>query len=520
MTITALRTQSPNLRRDPMSNRAPGRSRLLRRLPVAVAVALTLAACGSTVQMTSTATVGSDGLATTGGGLTSGTSGTSGGGVNSTTTGSGSTTSGSTGNGGTSGQVISGSTGQQSATTGSITQPTRTPGHEPIRVGVIYTPGLDAAASAIGISTLSTGDTSAQAAAVVKWVNARGGLGGHPIQLFKYAIDASASSQDAAYGAACTAMTQDYKVRYVVSILSMPPSMMPCLVKGGVGLLDDESGLGDATMAKYADFLGNPGEFAPGRKMSVMVEDLWKRGWLAPASKVGILAVDRADGHAVVDGALSTALRRHGLKSANTQYVNPNGGDGGSSQSSSAALQFNAAHVDRVISVLYSPLYFMNAAESQQYHPAYALDSSLGPGALLEGLVPNDQLKDAAGIGWQPYLDIKGGTHPGPVSSRETLCFDIMKNAGQASTAATTKGFQLQVCNVLFYLKDLGDRLPTVPRDLLTTGRALLANTFVSADTFRTDVRHRTDGVAGYRDLAFLWDCKCFQYVSPVQSTS
>ena len=40
-------------------------------------------------------------------------------------------------------------------------------------------------------------------------------------------------------------------------------------------------------MARYADFLGNPGEFAAGRKMSVMVDDLWKRGWLTPASKVG-----------------------------------------------------------------------------------------------------------------------------------------------------------------------------------------------------------------------------------------
>ena len=475
-----------------------------------------LTACGSTVQMRSAGTTGQDGLGlptTTGGAL----AGTSGGGSTQTPGGTGASIPQVTG-GSSTGSTSGG--GQQPGAVTPTAAGTQGVGRkDPIRIGVIYTPGLDAAASKIGISTLSTGDTSAQADAVVKWVNAHGGLGGHQIQLFKYAIDASGSSQDAVYGAACTAMTQDYKVRYVVSILSMPPSMMPCLAKGGVGLLDDESGLGDASMAKYASLLGNPGEFAPGRRISIMVDDLWKRGWLTSASKAGILAVDRTDGHAVVDGALSAALRRHGLQSATTVYVNPSGGDGGSSQSSSAALQFNAAHVDRVISVLYSPLYFMNAAESQQYYPAYALDSSLGPGALLEGLVPNDQLKNAAGIGWQPYLDIKGGTHPGPVSSRETLCFDIMKKAGQGSTAATTEGFQVQVCNVLFYLQDLSDRQPTVPRDLLTSGRALLGSTFVSADTFRTDVTHRTDGVAGYRDIAFRDDCKCFQYVSPVRAT-
>jgi hypothetical protein len=273
-------------------------------------------------------------------------------------------------------------------------------------------------------------------------------------------------------------------------------------------------------MAKYSSSLGNPGEFAPGRMTSVLVDDLWKRGWLTSRSKVGVLAVDSPDGHAVVDGALSAALRRHGLKAASTQYVNINGGDGGSNQSSSAALKFRSAGVDRIIPVLYSPLYLMLAASSQHYYPAYAVYSQIGPGALLESAAPKDQLVNSAGIGWQPFLDIGAGTHPGPVSSRETLCFDIMKKTGQASTSATTKGFQVQVCDVLFYLKDLSDLESTVPLDLLTSGRALLGRNFASADTFRVDVTHRTDGVAGYRSLAYETSCSCYQYVSPVQSTS
>jgi hypothetical protein len=42
----------------------------------------------------------------------------------------------------------------------------------------------------------------------------------------------------------------------------------------------------------------------------------------------------------------------------------------------------------------------------------------------------------------------------------------------------------------------------------------------VSADTFRTDVTHRTDGVAGYRSLAYRDTCSCLQYVSPLQIIS
>jgi hypothetical protein len=137
----------------------------------------------------------------------------------------------------------------------------------------------------------------------------------------------------------------------------------------------------------------------------------------------------------------------------------------------------------------------------------------------METAAPPDQLANAVGIGWQPYLDIGAGKMPGPVSPRETLCFDIMKKAGQASSSPTTKGFEVQVCNVLFYLKDLADRLPDMPSDLLTSGRKLLGSSFVPADTFRVDVTHRTDGVAGYRDLAFQAACKCFQYVSGVKPT-
>ena len=54
---------------------------------------------------------------------------------------------------------------------------------------------------------------------------------------------------------------------------------------------------------------------------------------------------------------------------------------------------------------------------------------------------------------------------------------------------------------------------------MLTAGRGLIGAGFVSADTFRTDLTRRTDGVAGYRRLAYQQSCSCFQYVSPVLPT-
>ena len=497
----------------------------MRRLVGAVALALAVSACGSTVQVRSTAVAGAggaDGLGdpgttgasltgTTGGALAGSPDGTTGA-VSGGTAGAGSVTSpGATGT--TTGSSVA--QGQQPSSTGTTSGTAR---KTPVRVGVVYASGIGAAAAAMGIPGLATGDNKAQAAAVFSWINAHGGLGGHPIQGEYWDVAQNqGNNAEQTMQIACAALTQDRHVQYLQTIAGMPLSGMSCFAKAGVGVLNDETGLGDADMAKYASHLGNSGEIAPGRMTALAVDDLWQRGWLTRTSKVGIFSADNSGAHAVVDSYLIPALRRHGLTAAKTIYVNPDGGDGGSSQSSSAALQFRSAGVDRIIPVLYSPLFLMNASSTQDYHPGYAVYSNVGPGALLETAVPGDQLENAAGIGWQPYLDIGAGRKPGPVSPRETLCFQIMKDAGQASTSATTKGFEVQVCNALFYLKDLADRLPSMPADLLTAGRALLRNTFVPADTFRVDVTSRTDGVVGYRDLAYEKACSCFQYVSPVK---
>lgn len=482
-------------------------------MSVALAMGV-VSACGSTVQV-----AGEQGLSGLGqgDGLGVGPDGTAidalGAAPNGVSAGSGPGSTDASGSGTGSG-TDPGVSGQQASGRGAAGS-----SNAPIRVGVLYAKGLDGAASAMGINGLTTGDTKAQAKAVFDWVNAHGGLGGRPVQVFSYGIDAaqSGNSPDGAYEAACTALTQDYKVRYVVTILNLRPNTLPCFSRRGVGVLDDQSGVSDATMAKYAAYLAGPGDFAPGRMIRILVDDLWKRGWLTPKSKVGSFAADTPDGAAVVEGPLTQALRAHGLRIVSDQRVSMDGNF--AAQSSSAVLKFRSEGVDRIIPVLANPLFVMHTASSQSYHPAYAMYSSFGPGALMEGNAPKDQLKNSAGIGWQPFLDIGAGKHPGPVSSRETLCFALMKAAGQSSTSATTKGFQLQVCNVIFYLKAAADALRSVPNDLLTASRPVIGSSFRPADTFRTDVTHRPDGAAGYRALAYQTNCSCYQYVSPVRRT-
>jgi hypothetical protein len=473
---------------------------------------LLLAACGSTAQVTGAPgqqQLGADGL---GGLAPAGSTG----GVGSGSTGSAGTPTTSPLTGTTTGAGPSAAPSPL-ATTGALPTAGSVGGlakGQPVRIGVLYQPGIDKAAAALGINGLTTGDTKAQAELVISWIKGNGGFGGHPIQVFSYAMDLNAGSTDAAYEAACTKMTEDLKVRFVVSILSLPPGFLPCLAKRGVALLDDETGITEAAMAQHANLLANPGELATGRMLAASIEDFWKRGWLNPSSKVGIMALDNPDAQDVVHRVLEAGLRRHGLTPASVQYVTS---ENGINRAGSVALQFRAAGVDRVFSVGYSPLFLMQASSSQGYHPAYAMSSNFGPGALLEGTAPKDQLVNSAGIGWQPYLDIGRGTKPGPVSKRESLCFEIMAKGGQGSTAGTVRAFQLQVCNVLFYLQDVTRLLPSIPQDVLTAGRRLIGASYDPADTFRVDVTRRTDGVAGYRSTLYKQECQCYQYVSPVQ---
>lgn len=381
-----------------------------------------------------------------------------------------------------------------------------------LKVSLLYLEGANEMANALGLSGLSTGDAKAQAAAIVERLNADGGVAGREIDLSYTAIDANdmANNRSGALEAACSQLTQDDDVSFVVSYLPLTEGFLSCLAKGGVSLIDDASVLSDTTMATYANTFSAPGDIAPGRMLGELVESLWATGWLTEDSTIGALSYDDEASVSLVNGALAQALARHGLEIAEYQRISNTAA--GVSQSSSAVLKYRTAGVDRIIPVNANPLFVMQGASSQGYHPRYALYSLFGPGALMESLAPRDQLEGAAGIGWSPYLDIGRGKKPGAVSSNETLCFDIMKAGGQTTSSATTKALQLQMCNGFFYLEHAAEKVGSAPTNLLGLARAKVGASFAPADTFKSDMSKRPDGVAAIRTLAFSSSCSCFQY--------
>lgn len=404
--------------------------------------------------------------------------------------------------------------------TSTSTAPAAT-GSGPVRVGVLYVGGVSALASALGIPGLSTGDPVAQAKAITTYINAHGGLAGRPITLYPEAVNVSLTSanQDSAYGAACAGLVQDDKVSYVVSYTNLSASALACYAHAGVTVIDDQAEVPDATANAEENTFAAPGELAVGRATEALVDDLWQRGWLNAKSKVGALTWDTPDGQVFASRYLAPALARHGLNIAATAYISQ--GTSGANQAGSV-LEFRTQGVNRIIPIATSPLFFMEAAQSQGYYPEYAVTSIFGPGALIESSAPKGQLHGAAGIGWDKYLDIGAGKLPGAVSSNETLCFRIMGAAGQQSSSKTVKTFQTALCNDMLFLQAVSRRFGLGPNMLQLARQARFV--FPPADAFAIRLEPGlADGVSAYRDLSYETSCSCFQYTSgnrPVSDSS
>lgn len=484
----------------------------MRAWAVSALAVLAMTACGSTVQVPAGTTpeslAGSGPIAPTDESLT-------GGGLNvpaaQTSTTGATGTGGAAGPGGADGPAAPDDPADPQGTA----PPPGAPSTKPVRVGVLYLQDASAGANAIGIQGLATGDAQAQAKAVINWINDNGGGAGRKLEPYfaGYTVTEAQQNLQQAQETACVKLTQDDDVQFVVSYLYLLPGTLHCFAKAGVSVIDDLSGLADDVQRENAAHFAAPGDIAPGRILHNLVDALWRSGWLTAESKVGSYAFDTPEMKHLVETDLAQALAAHGLKTAEAAYVS------GTAQNSGVSLRFRSEGIDRIIPVQANPLFLMQAATSQQYYPKYALYSTFGPGALMEVAAPHDQLAGSAGIGWSPYLDIGSGEHPPPVNGNESLCFEIYQKSDQASSSATTKGLQLNLCSALLYLKFAADGVGSVPDDLLVRARSIGGRAFPPPDTFRSDMRQRTDGAAAYRELAYLQACRCFQYVSPIHAT-
>jgi hypothetical protein len=399
--------------------------------------------------------------------------------------------------------------------TGAATTKSKLP---PIEIGTYYLEGGTEAVAAAGATGLVIPDNKPYFDAMVKYLNAHGGLGGRQIKpvAFKYVSGGDPEAQDAA---ACATFTQDHHVYLVIGgISSGAGQLAPCLTKRGVPLIGGNLG-GDARYFRDNHrFIYEPGQVNFTRGLSVLVDDLRaQRFFEGGDAKVGLVQYTGGVYDNAVQDGLIPALARVGLKLADR--VKTEGTDNAviASASANAVLKFRSEGINRVVFMApggAAALYFMNAASSQHYTPRYGIWSADSP-SIIAVAAAKDQLANAIGIGYQPGLDVGSAQDPTATTPVAKKCLAFWDSLGKSDSSGLNNPLKRAMCDgFTTLLRAVGHSADTLTSTAaLEAGYDAIGSGYQPASTFLMRFGPGGhDAANGFRRLAYRSDCSCFVY--------
>ncbi|GAC1445770.1 MAG: hypothetical protein NVSMB55_28460 [Mycobacteriales bacterium] len=495
------------------------------RIPLvtAVAVVALLTGCGSTVQLR-------NGVGTDAAGLSAGGNLSSGG----TAGPAGAALPGAAGTSGTSGQTLSsaGSVGGAGLSAGAIgsagsagaagVRPgpaagtaNAAPVTGPIQLGFMTTTVGNA--QSLGINVGQTYSDQAMYDALVKDINAHGGLAGHKILPVYGSTDTASSDWNTQFQAACSNLTQDHKVRAVIGyVFVFLDGFEQCLARAGVPHLSGGYQPGDAQAQRDFPNLTSIAHPTVDTYDLITLSGAVTSGHLSSKSKLGVLIDTCAHGERAFAAAGAPYLKAQGIPYELTQLSCAGGsGDVGSAAAAvkSAELSFAAHGVTTVFASGVELLLFMENAESQSYRPQYL--TGVG-GAALEANAPAAQLANLHGFGWMPAVDTDPNHQPAPLRPAQRSCLAMLHD----------QGLNPQAYNDFMEAYVTCDGLALYGQALTRTGgrtdpaaiqQAVLAEmpSFQGAATYEGRLQSgptERGGPASWREWDWAASCSCFTY--------
>lgn len=384
--------------------------------------------------------------------------------------------------------------------------------HAPVSVGfVVADNSTDAAFKSLGLGAVQVGDQRAQVQAVVNDINSHGGLAGRKLNPVFHTPSTSASNTaDQTEQASCDAFTVDAHVTFVVSVIVHQELFHTCLAKRGVPLIDDGLYFYDSSIVVPGK-LFMPSGWLLDRLMRNEIDGLARMGFFKDPGKVGVLLYDIPSSRRVLKDVVLPRLAKYGKTKVDVA-TSPFTTAGATNQQGNV-LKFQSDGVTRIFAIAFSPIGFMETAETQGYHPRYGLDSTVSPDTLRQ-TVPAAQLEGAVAVGWLPSYDVGSGA---PVTASGKRCLALMKQAGQDTSNSTTAELMTQWCDSAWFIQAAVKAARDVSAKGLTEG-AKLTKGYESATSFASDMTSgRPDGLSGYRDVVYAKSCSCFQYVGAVR---
>lgn len=385
-----------------------------------------------------------------------------------------------------------------------------------IKIGYVYSSDQEAVGSSLGLKGVVTGDTGRQYRAIAADINRSGGVLGRKIVLAGY--DQSTANElnnpSDEENRACTFFREDQQV---FAVLSSGTYLSPCLAKSGIPSIAAGSIEDPATINAQLKFSG--GGMLINVLATAFIDRLaaqryftgWNTATGAPGPapvKVGLIYQDIPVFRRYY-AMLKQELRRQGITvDPSDEFIYQPTANGVASQSQAAVLRFSS---DGVTHVFGAALFFYKAADNQQYHPRYAIDSLAVPALTAQNVGPS-QLHGALGIGWRPTQDVDEAQDPGPVSPLATRCTKLMKDAGEDVSTRTVVYLSHIACEQMWSVaaalrKGGASTVPAMVAGFGSLGRVVPTLSF--GERWAPDRRASNTTVA---DLRYDDACRCFTY--------
>ncbi len=390
-------------------------------------------------------------------------------------------------------------------------------GDQTISIGIEVSRSVNQTAEGFGLNIGDVGDQRKQARAVVDYINSKGGIAGRKIEPVYHEVKSYTDSSASRSQASCADFTQDHKVFAAVSpFSSVSTDLIACLAKANTPTIANVASYipDQKLLAQYRGWWYAPSLLNLTRMVRVYIDGLSRLGYFKKGAKIGLLRFEYPQFDRVTKEVLKPALKKRGLKLTEEFQINSND----QNWPNNAVLRFRSSGVTHVLSLTFgSHLFFMTAAESQNYRPRYGLSSFDTPGVALQATAPKAQLRGSIGVGWWPVYDVDDQHDPND-NPQTKLCLEIMQKAGENTSSRLAQLSMLWYCDTLFFLWTSLERAPALNPEGFYNAVGNLRTRYGSPVTPATDFGPGwQDGAAGYRDFAFSDGCNCFKYTSGIQ---
>ena len=383
----------------------------------------------------------------------------------------------------------------------------------PLKLGFIVIKGGDALVlNALG-TPVSFGDGKKQVNALVKDLNARGGINGRPVQQIFYEWNVADANDSPARG--CIALAEDHHVFAILTVVNVNQEMAACAAKHKTILINASFGAGDAYMyQQFGDWFFSPSLLLQNQQKRVLLSSMRAAGQLGKGVKVGVAILgEDLQYQRVADTTIIPTLKAYKVPYVTATMEND-------ADVSGAVLRFRSEGVTVVMFASASaipPLLFMRQADSQGWSPDYAMTDSDDTNTLGQ-YAPRSQTTKIRGVGTQPISNVAVREHPH--SAQEKRCLAIMRKGGENDTDRRSSLTAEPYCEALWDFEAVAKRV-TGP---LSSGafRSVFAGvgkTYKPVMTFATDFANgRHDNAALYKTFAWKTSCSCVGYTSPLRA--